>query len=514
MVFIGIPILLTLCLYIQKSACDVDPNLTVENANAFIAENKDTINQTYRLKYHAMAPIGWINDPNGFIFFQDEYHLFYQYNPYNAYPNKIHWGHMKSKDLIHWEDLPVALAPDQDYDSDGVFSGSAIVKDGKLYAMYTGNSGDRQVQCIAVSEDGISFQKIDQNPVLDANSLPSNAKPQDFRDPKVFQRGDLYYVVTVSKTVDETGQVLLYQSTDLINWEFKSILLEGTKEQGIMWECPDLFELDGKDVLLLSIIQIARSGNDYSNIDSVVEFIGEMNWDEGKFAVESIKELDHGMDLYATQTATDDKGRRIVTAWMNMWGRTYPTADLGDGWVGAMILPRELHIEDGFLVQSPVSEIASFYEQVAEYTNVTLTDQTSRFHLVSGEVGEMELQANLENTNTFTIELRANDDEKTILSYDTESSELTLDRTNSGISITGNENPQVFARKVLAPLNDNRLKLQVFLDQSSVEVFVNDGRESLTANIYPTKVPSDSIRFTAEGTALIERLTFSNINLD
>lgn len=516
MVFAKIPVIFlsVLCVYITKSSCDVDPNMTVDKANDYIAKNKDSIGQTYRLKYHMMAPIGWINDPNGFIYFQNEYHLFYQYNPYNTYSNKIHWGHAKSKDLVNWEDLPVALAPDQDYDGDGVFSGSTIEKDGKLYAMYTGNSGDRQVQCIAVSEDGVTFKKIDQNPVLDANSLPSNAKPEDFRDPKVFKRGDLYYVVVVSKTVDETGQVLLYQSTDLISWEFKSILLAGTKEQGVMWECPDLFELDGKYVLFLSIIQIPRSGNDYSSIDSVVEFIGDVDWEEGKFIVESMKELDHGMDFYASQTIIDDQGRRIMTAWMNMWGRTFPTSDLGHGWVGAMILPRELRLEDGFLVQTPVSEITNFYEQIAEYKNVTLTDQTSRFDQVAGAVGVMELQADLESTKVFTIALRANGDEKTILSYDNDAGEVTLDRSNSGINITGNENPQVFSRKVAVPLNDNRLRLQVFLDQSSVEVFVNDGKESLTANIYPTKEPSNLIFFTVEGTAVIENLTFSNIKVE
>ncbi|KAJ8913836.1 hypothetical protein NQ315_003745 [Exocentrus adspersus] len=502
-----------LLVHIHKSNCDVDPNLTVENANKYIAENKNSVNQTYRLKYHAMAPIGWINDPNGFIFYQNEYHLFYQYNPYATTPNKMHWGHLKSKDLVHWEDLPVALAPDRDYDSDGVFSGSAIEKDGKLYVMYTGNSGNRQVQCIAVSEDGVNFTKIEQNPVLKTEDLPSNAKPEDFRDPKVFKRDDLYYVVTVSKTINETGQVLLYQSKDLIDWEFKSILLEGNKSEGIMWECPDLFELDGKDVLLLSSIQVPRSGNDHYNIDSVIAFVGEVDWEQGKFKVESMKELDHGMDFYATQTTTDDKNRRVMIAWMNMWGRTEPTTQLNNGWVGAMTLPRELRIVDGALVQAPIVEISGVYQTVAEYNDVTLTDETSRFNGVAGKVGELELEADLKQCEIVTIELRRNGDEKTILTYNTDNEELTLDRSNSGINITGEENPQVFSRNVKVPLNGNVLKLQVFLDVSSVEVLVNDGKESLTATIFPTKTSSDLIRFVTVGTAVFKRLVFSNIVL-
>ncbi|KAJ8937021.1 hypothetical protein NQ314_012103 [Rhamnusium bicolor] len=501
-------------LTIQQSSCAPrSSDLTIERANEFITQNKNNVKQTYRLKYHAMAPIGWINDPNGFIYFRGEYHLFYQYNPYSAVWDTMHWGHAKSKDLVHWEELPVALAPDQIYDTDGVFSGSAIEKDGKLYVMYTGNNPNGQVQCIAVSEDGIHFEKVSENPVLDASDLPSNAQPQDFRDPKVFKRGDLYYVVTVSKTVNETGQVLLYQSADLINWEFKSILLEGTKEQGIMWECPDLFELESKDVLILSAIQMARSGNDYHNIDSVIEFIGEVDWNEGKMKVESIKELDHGHDFYATQSLLDDKDRRIVIAWMNMWGRTFPTAILNQGWTGAMTLPRELHLKNGYLTQTPIAEIANALQHVTEFKDVTLIDQSGEFNQVAGEVGMLDLVVNLEEAKLFKIELRANENERTILSYDNESKELTIDRTNSGVYIAGGENPPVNARKIEVPQENNELSLQIFLDQSSLEIFVNGGLETLTTTIYPTEERSEIILFYSEGKTVIKSLKFSKIVL-
>ena len=161
-------------------------------ANEFIEKNAQTVNQEYRNKFHLMAPIGWMNDPNGFVYYQEEYHLFYQYYPYDSIWGPMHWGHAKSKDLIHWEHLPVALAPGESYDKEGCFSGSAIEKDGKLYLIYTGHNvveGQvRQVQCLAVSEDGIHFEKYAGNPIIAEDHLASVATTEDFRDPKVFQR--------------------------------------------------------------------------------------------------------------------------------------------------------------------------------------------------------------------------------------------------------------------------------------------------------------------------------------
>ncbi|KAJ8966620.1 hypothetical protein NQ317_000619 [Molorchus minor] len=509
------PVILALFMsYLLCALAYKDSEYTVQRANEYIEENKYSVDKTYRPHYHLKAPIGWINDPNGFIQYQGEYHLFYQYNPYSTTANKIHWGHAKSKDLYHWEDLPVAMAPDHDYDSDGVFSGTTIEKDGKLYAMYTGNSPNGQVQCIAVSEDGITFDKIAENPVLKASDLPSNAQPQDFRDPKVFKKDDIYYVATVSKTINNTGQVLLYQSSDLIQWQFKSILLEGTEEQGIMWECPDLFELDGKDVLIISSIQMPAVGDDYRNTDTVLAFIGEIDWTSGEFHVESVKEIDHGLDFYASQSLLDDKGRRISVSWMNMWGRSYPTADLNQGWVGAMTLPREFHIENGYLVQKPISEIAVAYVYAAILHNVTLTDKTTVISGVAGETGQLEVIVDLSAANSFTIEIRAAKNEKTVLRYDVLTQELSLDRSQTGVNITGSENPPLFARQVKVPLGDNNLlSLQIFVDKSSVEVFANGGVETLTTTIYPTEELAQGIQFVAEGEAIIQNLTYCHIDL-
>lgn len=504
--------LLILLLYFKVSSTS-DTGYSVERANEYIDANYEKVNQKYRYKYHAMAPIGWINDPNGFIYFRGEYHLFYQYNPYSSVWDTMHWGHAKSKDLVTWERLPVALAPDQDYDKDGVFSGSAIEINERLYVMYTCVSGDLQQQCIAYSDDGVNFIKIQENPVIDTSQLPSNAQTQDFRDPKVFKRDDTYYVVLASKTLSETGQILLYQSQDFIDWEFKSILLEGTAEQGIMWECPDLFEIDGKDVLILSAIQMPKVGDDFENIDSVIEFVGTVNWETGILNVEyDLKEIDHGLDFYASQTLLDAQGRRIMIAWMQMWGRTFVTSVLGHGWSGGMTFPRELHLKEGYLVQNPVKEIENYYKDTEELKNVSFVDATVRFALIEGEIGVLEVIADLTDAHSFSIQLRASANNKTVISYDVASQELKLDRSESGYVIVGDEG-ELSSRKIKTPLINGKIKLQVFKDRSSVEIFVNDGSETFTAVIYPLDDAAQLIVFGGRGRVLLESVTLSSIDL-
>ena len=195
---------------------------TVEEANLFIEKNKHLVNTQYKPEEHFTAEIGWINDPNGFVYFRGEYHLFYQFYPYDSAWGPMHWGHAKSKDLIHWEHLPVALAPDQDYDRNGCFSGSAIVKDDRLWIMYTGHIDEegsiRQLQNIAYSDDGIHFTKISENPVLTGADLPDDLIVSEFRDPKLFEKDGRYSSVVASKHKDNVGCVVLFGKDKEVHW--------------------------------------------------------------------------------------------------------------------------------------------------------------------------------------------------------------------------------------------------------------------------------------------------------
>lgn len=477
---------------------------TIEKANTYIEENKNNVTETYRHNYHFMSPIGWINDPNGFIYFKGEYHLFYQYNPYDSAWGPMHWGHAKSKDLVTWEHLPVALAPDQPYDKDGCFSGTAIEKDGKLYLMYTGfilgetEEDTRQVQCVAVSTDGINFEKIEQNPVLTEKDLPSNALPQDFRDPKVFKRNGMYYKIIVSKTNKETGQILLYSSSDLIKWDFVSILLEGTKQEGIMWECPDIFTIDGKDVVVISPMAYKKEDNHFHNLNSSIAFIGHMDWERGTFHKDSVQEIDHSLDFYAPQTLEDDRGRRIMIAWMQMWERNMPTHTENHGWCGAMTLPRELSIVNNKLIQKPVDDIKEYFHNERTLENEILQDESKKFAHISGNTCVLDLEIDVKDCQTFELALHSNETEATLLSFECENSLLELNRKNSGYEIIGKEDEHLYKRSVYCDTPNDKLKLTIFLDRSSVEVFVNDGVDTMTANVYPKKEAKD-IKFTAKG---------------
>ena len=196
-------------------------------------EQKNITEEVNRQKpsFHVCAPIGWINDPNGFSVYKGEYHLFYQYYPYAKAWGPMYWGHSVSKDLVNWKYLPVALAPDKDYDHAGCFSGSALEYQGQHVLLYTGveeketekGKQIRQTQCLAIG-DGIDYQKTEDNPVIYPKGLPEGSSLEDFRDPKIWQEGDTFFAVIGSRSSDGSGQIPVYTSKDLRSWSLVSIL--------------------------------------------------------------------------------------------------------------------------------------------------------------------------------------------------------------------------------------------------------------------------------------------------
>lgn len=430
-----------------------DDKMTVDK---WISENKELVNTMYKPLHHFSAPIGWINDPNGFVYYKGEYHLFYQFHPYSAKWGPMHWGHAKSKDLLNWEHLPVALEPDQPYDEGGCFSGTALVQEDQLILMYTGVSEEdgksRQIQCIAVSADGINFEKSPHNPVIDERHVKNTT---DFRDPKIFRKNEKYYSL-VASTKDGIGNVLLFESDDLVSWVFKSTFLTAEPHQGKIWECPDLFELDGKDVLIVSPIAFTSEGARYTNVNSSVYFVGKVDWDTYKFIPESYEEIDSGLDFYAPQTLKDDRNRRILIAWQQMWGRNIPTDDLGHHWAGSMIIPRELRLVDGKLIQTIVSE----YNEALTLASSQNVDRLYR--------GQLEPFVQLETTEPFSIEIGADED---YLQFDYDGESLMIDRTNLQQSIQGEEEQSDKRSKCYSSEN---LIVKIYVDKACCEIIVND----------------------------------------
>ncbi|GBP63051.1 Sucrose-6-phosphate hydrolase [Eumeta japonica] len=334
-----------------------------QELEAYIEEAKKNVNPRYRLTYHVSAPVGWINDPNGFSFYRGRYHLFYQYYPYDSKWGPMHWGHVSSTDLATWEYLPTALIPEEEM----CFSGSAVVDDNdRLVLMYTGrlNTDEdpffTESQYLAFSDDGVNFTKYEGNPVL--QSAP-NGSP-DFRDPKAWRHGDYWYVVIGSQN-EGHGRVLLYRSPDLIQWEFLSVLGESEGDMGYMWECPDFFELDGKYVLLMSPQGLEAKGDRFMNLHQTGYIIGDFSYDTFEFTpIEEFKEIDFGHDFYAA-TTTEVDGRRLLIAWFGMWEREFPEAE--DGWAGAMTIVRSLKLDDkNRLIMEPISEMESLRQDLTQ----------------------------------------------------------------------------------------------------------------------------------------------------
>lgn len=469
----------------------------LEQANSYVNKNIDKVNGEYRLNYHLMPPVGWMNDPNGFSFFNKEYHLFYQFHPYSSTWGPMHWAHVKSKDLITWEWLPVAIAPDEEFDEAGCFSGSAIEKDGKLYLVYTGCTDQRQMQCVAVSEDGVIFNKLENNPVIKSDMLPANSVEQDFRDPKVFKKGDNFYVVIAAKDKDAGGQILLYKSLDMVNWQYVGILAKSDNKLGVMWECPDLFELDGKDILIMSPMRLKEDGYKYWNINSVTYMLGKIDYSTGKYDYNYMDELDFGFDFYAPQTMEDDKGRRILIAWMQNWGRKMPTNEKKHNWAGAMTLPRELNIVNGKLYQTPISEIGNYRKNEVVYSNIVL-DGNKILEGIEGQSLELKLNIDMKDAKTFGIKVLKGDKQEVTMYFDKDKEEFTFDRTLNGELLIGEENIFRGYRKADVALINNQLSLDIFIDRSSVEIFINNGEKTMTSTVFPSK-ESVGIEFFSEG---------------
>lgn len=309
-----------------------------------------------RLDYHFEAKKGWINDPNGLVFFKGKYHAFFQHYPYSNKWGQMHWGHAVSTDLIHWDELPIALFPDKPYEnSGGCFSGSAVVKDDVLYLFYTSVSHElEQTQSLATSTDGITFTKYDGNPIINHYPIDGCA---DFRDPKVSKIGNKYYMVCGSGK-DGIGKILLYSSVNLTEWDYDGVLLEGS-EYGAILECPDFFPYEDKFILAFS--QMGRSTH------STMFVYGD--FDGKTFTPISYHTPEAGPQFYAPQTFLDDKGRRIIIGWIPNWGKEIEDLE----YACALSIPREIKVVNGKILNFPVSEAYHLLSDTDELVDITDT---------------------------------------------------------------------------------------------------------------------------------------------
>ena len=474
-------------------------SVQLTEARAYERLHGAAVSPEQRPLFHLSPTVGWLNDPNGFSFYQGEYHLFYQYHPYDTNWGPMHWGHCKSKDMLHWERLPAALAPDQPYDQNGCFSGSAAeTPEGQHILMYTGvrKDGNRefQTQCIAVG-DGINYEKLPSNPVITKELVPPGGSFQDFRDPKIWWDGSQWLAVAGNRTEDGSGAVLLYASRDLKDWNFKGTIDRSRNQWGKMWECPDLFPLDGQMVLLVSPQELETSDLNFHKGYESLCLLGSWEPEKNRFIRRSVLPIDQGLDFYAPQTLLAPDGRRIMVAWMQDWDSAKCVPE-GQNWFGQMTLPRELHIRNGRLIQQPVRELERWRGERTAYENVEVSGDMS-LPGIFGRTLDLTLRLQAQD-GPFTLKFAQDNSHFTAFTFQPDRSLLTLDRSHSGLP-----KGHALSRTIPVRSREGLLELRLILDRFSVEAFVNGGEQTLSATLY-TPQEAAGISFQAQGKAVIQ----------
>lgn len=465
-----------------------------------LSDTFDTGNrEKFRPTYHFSPLYGWMNDPNGMVYKDGEYHLFYQHNPYGSKWGNMHWGHAISKDLINWEHRPDAITPDA---LGTIFSGSAVVDTdntagfgaGAIVAIYTQNS-DRQVQSIAYSTDnGRSFTKYENNPVLTSDA-------RDFRDPKVFWHKETQRWIMLLAVGQE---MQIFSSSNLKDWAFESSFGEGQGAHGGVWECPDLFELpvDGTNEKKWVLLCNLNPGGPFGG-SATQYFVGTFNGKE--FANESpsqTKWMDWGKDHYATVTWSDaPDNRRIAIAWMSNWqyANDVPTSQ----YRSPNSVPRDLSLftVDGetHLQSAPSPELLKLRD-ISKKRSFKVNGTRTIKDMIAGNEGAYEIELTIENQYADVIGFRLYNDkgEEVDMQYDMKEKKFSMDRRKSG-DVGFNENFPMLTWTAIESGKDE-LKLRLFVDKSSVEAFGDGGRFVMTNQVFPSE-PYTHIDFYSKGGA-------------
>lgn len=481
----------------------------LEKARDYEKKMGEKIRREDRPQFHLSPYVGWMNDPNGFSYYKGKYHMFYQYHPYESVWGPMHWGHAVSEDLLHWTYLPAAMAPDEAYDSEGCFSGSAIeLPDGRQLLIYTGvrkedeNGGEViQAQCAAAG-DGLNYEKYEKNPVIDVDMLPEGKSRQDFRDPKIWKEADgSYRLVVGGCDGNKNGSILLYSSPDGFTWKFESVLIENDGRFGRMWECPDFFELSGKHVLITSPQDMLPEGFEYHNGNGTLCMIGRYDEERKQFIPERDQAIDYGIDFYAPQTLLTPDGRRVMIGWMQNWDTCALTGTHLRPWFGQMSVPRELTIQDGRLMQMPVRELNDNRSNRVAYENIRVQGET-RLEGIEGRIADIEITIRHANEGApfqkFAVRFAQNETCWSSVSYRPHEKVLKIDR-----KFSGSRRAYIHQRRSLVDMKDGVLKLRLIIDRFSVEVFANDGETVMTATIL-TDSAAKGISFVSVGGAVMD----------
>lgn len=430
------------------------------------------------MDFHVLPPYGLLNDPNGLIHYKGLTHIFFQWNPNGNDHSYKCWGHATTEDLVHYTYHEAALLPEEAYDKNGCYSGSALVHEEKLYLFYTGNVKNEKderesYQCVAVSEDGFHFEKL--------GSVISEIKgyTAHVRDPKVFKHEDgLFYMVLGAQKEDLTGDTILFRSEDLLQWEFLGSIMEENLNLGFMWECPDLINYEDKSVFIFSPQGLEEEGERFKNIFQTGYFTG--TFQNGKFSKDQqgFDEMDRGFEYYAPQSFSYPDGRILSMGWMGTMVKekeeSVPT--LKDNWIHHLSVIRELSLSsEGRLIQKPVRELQKARESVMKEIRSTY----------KGEVKE-PYEVNLDFTEGIN-ELE--------LSYGGEL-RLIYDGAVFKVERTDWYTKEREYRSVELP--EGLQDLQMLIDHTSAELFINGGKEVFSLRFFKEEEENSELIITGD----------------
>ncbi|CAM2076160.1 MAG: glycoside hydrolase family 32 protein [uncultured Clostridium sp.] len=426
-----------------------------------------------RPQIHMTPESNWMNDPNGFIYFNEEYHLYYQHFPYECNWGTMHWGHATSTDMINWSHHGIALYPSKQYDRNGCFSGTALIENREMTLYYTAvrynetekesihhpydNYSFESSQAKIISKDGYNFNnKDDKKMILAPLEDISLGHKTHTRDPKVWKYNDKYLMIIGSKFIKEdqdkfTGEVLFYESIDGDNWTYKNRFFDDSI--GDMWECPDLFNVNGTNILVISPEQITKDGVNYTN-NSVYAIV---NFDEESCEMSLKSEfsyLDYGLDVYAAQSNIDKNGNRVMFGWVRM-----PEKFEGENWIGMMTLPRVVNVKNEKVYFDVTEEVKALFKD-----KVTIDE--------------------FNNKDIFKLEAALNEDSKiNIGGYIilVEDDAIKVDRSNVFVEA------ECIGKVFKTPKLHGNYNIVAYIDNGIIEIFINDGEYVITNVIYNVK---------------------------
>ncbi|KLN62773.1 MULTISPECIES: glycoside hydrolase family 32 protein [Vibrio] len=457
-------------------------------------------NSTFRPLFHITPPHGLLNDPNGFCYFNKQYHLFYQWFPFDTYHGLKHWMHLTSDDLLNWHEHGSQITPTESYESHGAYSGSALVKNEHAYLFYTGNvkRGDERDanQCLAILDNNNQVTKHTLNPVIE--SVPQGYSGH-VRDPKIIKHGNDYLMLLgAQREAGLQGEIIVYQSQDLLDWHYKGpldIQVDGKFLDAYMYECPDLLQVDGNDVLIFSPQGVTADGTRFHNKFNVIYCLGRFDFEQLTFEVSHWDELDRGFDFYAPQTLANAPKQQTLIAWAGT-DEHLPSEQYG--WINCLTLTRELAVENNRLLQKPnIINSNSFNKQNGHL----LINQGVKLESLSFSL----TLDNLSNTQNLTISLNTQSGNELTLTINSNS--ITLDRE------LYDHHPLNWKygckRQHLTDYDINNISF--ICDQSIIEIYINNGRDVFTCLFFP-KQESHQLNISVENVAKLNtQLTYLTI---